>query len=50
MRPQPVAVYVSWLSRGKRRWRRFDDPYQARRFYVQKEAAGAEPRLVRLAL
>jgi hypothetical protein len=50
VRPQPVAVFVSYLAHGKRKSKRFDDLYAARRFYAQKLKAGAEPRVVRLAL
>jgi hypothetical protein len=40
----------AYLARGKRKWKRFDDPYAARRFCLAKEKAGAEPYVVRVAL
>ena len=38
-------VVVEYDCRGERRSKTFDDPYQARRFYCQKDKAGRHPRV-----
>ena len=44
-RCKPVVVEYD-SARGKRATKTFTDPYAARRFWVLKDAAGKNPRIV----
>ena len=41
-------VVIEYTSRGQRIRRTFQDPYEARRFWISKEKSGRRPRVVRV--
>ena len=41
------AVVVEYACRGKRKQRRFENPFEARRFWIEKDRAGRNPRVKR---
>jgi hypothetical protein len=47
MNRKPMPVTVEYTSRGKRVTKSFPDAYLAKRFYVAKCKAGANPKVVK---
>lgn len=43
---QPVVI--EYDARGQRVRKSFDDAYEARRFWIQKDKAGRNPRVVKV--
>jgi hypothetical protein len=46
MPPKPNAIIVEYTSKGVRKQKAFNNPYQARSFYSTKLKEGREPKLV----